>query len=99
MGRAIESAAGARGHECVAIVDRAGGCRRVNRTIGGVSWRGIAVVFEFTGPSSARDHVIDLLRRRVAVVCGTTGWDASDPRFLRAARASAKGVIVAANFS
>jgi len=99
MGRAIETAAAARGHTLEKVVDRVGRGRRMARTIDGTSWRGVAVAFEFTEPDAAKDHVVALLQRGVGVVCGTTGWDPSDATVRRAARASAVGAVIAPNFS
>jgi chromosome segregation protein len=48
------------------------------RSVAAASWRGVKTAFEFTEPESAKGHVIELLERGVAVVCGTTGWDAAD---------------------
>jgi 4-hydroxy-tetrahydrodipicolinate reductase len=99
MGRAIEAAAAGRGHTLGTVVDRAGRGKRVVRTIGGASWRGVTVAFEFTEPDAAKDHVIALLKRGIGVVCGTTGWDAGDADVRRAARASNAGAVIAPNFS
>jgi 4-hydroxy-tetrahydrodipicolinate reductase len=99
MGRAIEAAAAARGHTLATVVDRAARGRRIARTIGAASWRGVTIAFEFTEPSAARDHVVALLQRGVGVVCGTTGWDASEPAVRKAARASSAGAVIAPNFS
>lgn len=99
MGRAIEEAAAARGHACVAVVDRSVRSERVVRTLDAASWRGVNVAFEFTRPDSAKDNVIALLRRGIAVVCGTTGWDAADPAVRRAASAAKRGCVIAPNFS
>ena len=99
MGRAIEAAAAARGHTLETVVDRVGRGRRIARTIGAASWRGVAVAFEFTEPDAAKEHVVALLQRNVGVVCGTTGWDAKDAAVRRAARASAAGAVIAPNFS
>jgi len=99
MGRAIEAAAAAHGHTVGPIVDRTGRDRRISRTIGDASWRGVAVAFEFTAPDAAKGHVVELLRRGIAVVCGTTGWDSSDAAVRRAARAATAGAVIAPNFS
>lgn len=99
MGRAIEAAAESRGHVCAVIVDPGERGRRVARAIGGAAFRGVTMAFEFTRPDSARDHVVALLQRGVAVVCGTTGWDVSDGTMRRAARESAAGAVIAPNFS
>ncbi len=99
MGRAVEAAALSRGHTLGPIVDRAARDRRVVRTIGEATWRGVAVAFEFSEAGAARDHVVELLRRGIPVVCGTTGWDAADVMVRRAARASKAGAVIAPNFS
>ena len=99
MGRAIEALASARGHDVGPIVDRAAKGRGIVRTIGDASWRGVSVAFEFTAPDAAKDHVVELLRRGVAVVCGTTGWDEKDPTVRRAARTAKSGAVIAPNFS
>jgi len=99
MGRAIEAAAEVRGHACVAVVDPTVNRKGVHRTVDAVRWRGVAVAFEFTRPAAAREHVIALLSRGVAVVCGTTGWDASDRELRRAVSASKVGAVIAPNFS
>ena len=99
MGRAIEAAADARGHSLATILDRGGRDRRIVSRMSGPSWRGVKIAFEFTEPAAAKDHVIALLRRGIGVVCGTTGWDASDAALRRAARASSAGAVIAPNFS
>jgi 4-hydroxy-tetrahydrodipicolinate reductase len=99
MGRAIDGVAQARGHRRTALVARPARGVRAARLLEGVSWRGVAVAFEFTEPAAAKAHVIDLLSRHVAVVCGTTGWDPADPDVKRAARASRAGAVIAPNFS
>ena len=99
MGRAIEEAAGVRGHACTAVIDKSAKLERVSRTMDDASWRGVKVAFEFTRPAAAKENVIALLRRGVAVVCGTTGWDAADPAVRRAAASAKRGCVIAANFS
>ena len=98
MGRAIDTAAQARGHRRSAIVDRGGG-RGTVRSIEAARWKGIEVAFEFTEPTAAKDNVIALLERGVRVVCGTTGWDAADPAVRKALSDGGAGLIVAPNFS
>jgi 4-hydroxy-tetrahydrodipicolinate reductase len=99
MGRAIEAAATAAGHRRGAIVDRAARGQGVVRSLEAAPWRGVETAFEFTEPGSAKANVVALLRRGIAVVCGTTGWDASDPEVRRAARAGGAGAVIAPNFS
>jgi 4-hydroxy-tetrahydrodipicolinate reductase len=99
MGVAIEAAALARGHTLGPIVDRTSRGRGIVRAIGEASWRGVGVAFEFTEPGAAKEHVVELLRRGIPVVCGTTGWDAADVIVRRAVRASKAGAVIAPNFS
>lgn len=99
MGRAIETAAEARGHVCAGVVDRSARGRRIVRAIDDRTWRGVRMAFEFTEPASAKENVIALLKRGVSVVCGTTGWDVSDPAVRRTARSAKGGAVIAANFS
>jgi 4-hydroxy-tetrahydrodipicolinate reductase len=99
MGRAIEEAATVRGHACIVVVDRSVKNERAVRAMDVATWRGVNVAFEFTRPDAAKDNVIALLKRGIAVVCGTTGWDASDPAVRRAAVAAKRGCVIAPNFS
>ncbi|HZN54354.1 MAG TPA: dihydrodipicolinate reductase C-terminal domain-containing protein [Candidatus Polarisedimenticolaceae bacterium] len=99
MGRAVDAAAAARGHVRALVVSRSGRGRGVARSIEAAAWRGVGVAFEFTHADAALDNVLALLARGIPVVCGSTGWDASDPRLGRAARASRAGAVLAPNFS
>jgi len=92
MGRAIEVVAGTRGHEIAVRVDQ--GEPPLAETLQGV---GPDVAFEFTQPSAARQNVAALLRLRVPVVCGTTGWDPKDLEPL--ARETDTPLLADANFS
>jgi len=99
MGRAIEAAAGARGHVLATVVDRKATGKGAARTPGDAQWSGVTVAFEFTEPSAARDNVLFALKRGVSVVCGTTGWDAGDRAVRAAAKASGAAAVIAPNFS
>jgi 4-hydroxy-tetrahydrodipicolinate reductase len=99
MGRAIDAAATERDHRRIAIVDRSTRVRGSVRRLQDAELRGTAVAFEFTEPAAAHAHVVELLRRNIGVVCGTTGWDAADPEVRRAARRSRAGAVIAPNFS
>jgi 4-hydroxy-tetrahydrodipicolinate reductase len=92
MGRAIDAAAAARGHRRRIVVDRGG-------KITAARFRGVDVAFEFTEPAAARANVLALLAHGIFVVCGTTGWDASDPEIRKAARRAKAGAVIAPNFS
>jgi 4-hydroxy-tetrahydrodipicolinate reductase len=99
MGRAIEAAASARGHRKVLVVDRSARGRGIARTIGDARWKGVDVAFEFTEGEGAAERVAALLALGVAVVCGTTGWEADDPAVRRAAKGARAGAVIAPNFS
>jgi 4-hydroxy-tetrahydrodipicolinate reductase len=99
MGRAIEQAAGARGHSRAAIVDTGARGRDVLRSIDPTRFRRVDVAFEFTTPEAARANVIALLACGSAVVCGTTGWDETGADVRRAVRASRGALLAAPNFS
>lgn len=99
MGRAIDEAAEARGHRRKVVVDRGERGRAIARTIDAARWRGVDVAFEFASAEGARERVTALLKRGIAVVCGTTGWDAAVPEVAQAARAGSTGAVIAPNFS
>lgn len=88
MGRAIEAVAISRGHE---VASRGS----VEAALAG----DVAAAFEFTRPDVASANVRALLAGGVPVVCGTTGWDPSDPEVARAAAEGGVAAVVAPNFS
>ena len=99
MGREIESAASARGHRLVAIVDKSARGRLVRRRIDRSGLGAAEVAFELTEPGAAEANVIDLMNAGVRVVSGTTGWDAGCDPVRRASRACRVGAVLAPNFS
>jgi 4-hydroxy-tetrahydrodipicolinate reductase len=99
MGRAVEAAAAARGHELALVVDRSARGRGIVRSIEAASWKGVKVAFEFTQGEGATERVERLLASGVAVVCGTTGWDAEAAAVRKAAAKGRTGAVVAPNFS
>lgn len=88
MGRAVEAALAARGHEVAGRIGRSDALSGAPRA---------DVALEFTGPSAARDRVEELLRARVPVVSGTTGWDVTPMQ--RLASELGVGFLHAPNFS
>jgi 4-hydroxy-tetrahydrodipicolinate reductase len=99
MGREIEAAAAARGHDLVSIVDPSERGRRVRRRIGPKEIAGAEVAFEFTSPGSAQGNVVALLEAGVPVVCGTTGWEPDAAALARTAKKAKVGLVLAPNFS
>jgi 4-hydroxy-tetrahydrodipicolinate reductase len=67
MGHMIEEVALSRGHEIVATID-AGDA---------FDLKGADVAIEFTTPATAEENIRKAWEHGVAVVCGTTGWDAA----------------------
>jgi 4-hydroxy-tetrahydrodipicolinate reductase len=99
MGRAVEACAVGRGHRVVARIDPEARGREGARRLSAAALRGADVAFEFSKPSAAEENVLALLRARVAVVCGTTGWEVSSGRIAAASRRAGRGVVIAPNFS
>ena len=99
MGKEIERTARERGHTLTAVVDPVARGRGVRKRLDARKLGGAELAFEFTEPATAEANVVRLLEAGVAVVCGTTGWDAGTKSLRRALRASKAGAIVAPNFS
>jgi len=94
MGREIDEQARARGHDAVAVADEPG----PDEALAVEPLADAEVVFEFSTGAAAEANVLALLRAGLAVVCGTTGWRASEA-VGAAARDSGAGLIIAPNFS
>lgn len=69
MGKAIEKIALERGNEVPVIID-ADNINDLQTT----TLEKVDVAIEFTRPESAYPNIITLLKNKVPVVCGTTGW-------------------------
>jgi 4-hydroxy-tetrahydrodipicolinate reductase len=67
MGKEIEQIAIARGHEIVLKISEA----ITEQTLG---LSGADVAIEFSRPDAAANNIIEINKRRIPVVCGTTGW-------------------------
>lgn len=93
MGRAVEAALLARGHEIAGKVDE--GDRPGDFLRGGSP--AVDVAFEFTTPATAEGLVAFLLSKKLSVVSGTTGWDI-DPA-ARVAREQKIPFLHSPNFS
>ncbi len=99
MGREIEAEASGRGHRLVAVLDPGMPHPLAVDAVRRGGPRGAEVAFEFTAPAEAERNVVSLLGAGVAVVCGTTGWNAGGTPVRRAARRSSAGAVIAPNFS
>ena len=69
MGRAVENAAAARGHEVAFRIDQQNA-----EEISAISAQNTEAVIEFTHPVSAMTHIRQLAPSGVPLVMGTTGW-------------------------
>lgn len=96
MGREIERLATGRGHECVATLCT--GDAVIEAVRRGNALAGADVGFEFTQPDAAAGNVAALIDAGVAVICGTTGWEA-DAALCAKAEAAPAPVLIAPNFS
>lgn len=94
MGHAVERIARERGHEIVAVIDADNAL-----DLEGEAFATADVAIEFTTPATAPDNVWRAVRRGVAVVSGSTGWEARRPE-VEARVAKAGGTMMwASNFS
>ncbi len=69
MGRAIEMAAIAAGHEVVARISSAN-----TSELNQLSMLGTTVAIEFSRPETAYNNIASCLAQGIPVICGTTGW-------------------------
>lgn len=90
MGKAIEQAAIARGHE---IVLR----KKSNDNFNGLQNADIAI--EFSVPSAAVDNLSTCFMENIPVVCGTTGWLADYEKVAALCAEKSGALLYASNFS
>lgn len=96
MGRAVRDLAGEAGVDVVAFLgeaDVAAGGLRADQL------RGAAVAIEFTVPGAAPANAVACARAGVAVVSGTTGWDAARAATEAAVREAKGAMLWSPNFS
>lgn len=94
MGRAIEAAAQARGHEVTARIDR-----HNTRDLNAATVAEADVAIEFTGPGSALANVCRCLELGLPVVTGSTGWLHDYPTAVARCQALDGALLHASNFS
>lgn len=91
MGRLVESLAPDYGIEVVGIVDRAAAANPH-------SWPAADVAVVFSTADAVASNARRLIDRGVALVIGTTGWQADEPAVRDYAAARSAGVVTAPNF-
>jgi 4-hydroxy-tetrahydrodipicolinate reductase len=97
MGREIEAAAAARGHDVVWRLSS-----KDNPAGSGITGERLSaadVVFEFTTPAAVVENLLALAAGGGRVVCGTTGWSRDLPRVTEAFLRGGGALVHAANFS
>jgi 4-hydroxy-tetrahydrodipicolinate reductase len=97
MGRMIEQAAIARGHEIVARFDIDNNVRGAGLTEETLA--GVDVAIEFSTPEAAIDNLRRLIELRVPVVVGTTGWYQQLDEIRSLAARHEASLVYGANFS
>lgn len=98
MGKVLEEAVQARGHQIVTRIDPlhpAADDSKISRE----SLHGADVALEFTHPRAAQDNCLHLLDLGVNVVSGSTGWEEGVPEVRRAAERNGTGFLWAPNFA
>lgn len=104
MGRMIESVAVGRGHEIVCVIDPVASAQVMESD----AFRSADVAIEFSRPDAAEKNVRGAIGQGVAVVSGTTGWNAAALRDELAAQVESgmwkegcghPGIIWSSNYS
>lgn len=94
MGRMVEKATLSRGHEITARIDAD------NRNdFDSEGFLSADVAIEFTTPASAPDNILEALRRKVAVVSGSTGWNSRREAIEAECRKLEGALLTSSNFS
>ncbi|MFN7947217.1 MAG: dihydrodipicolinate reductase C-terminal domain-containing protein [Blastocatellia bacterium] len=97
MGRMIEQAAVARGHQITACFDIDNNVRGAGLTAETLA--GADVAIEFSTPESAPDNIRRLIELRVPTVVGTTGWYGQLDEIRSLAAQHEAALVYGANFS
>ncbi len=98
MGRLVESLAPAYGFDVAGIVTSRSPDDAIGRAGPGHGDEDLVAV-DFTTAAAVPDTIQRLADRRINVVIGTTGWQASEPQVRRIAERAGIGVLASANFS
>ena len=98
MGKLVESLAGDYGCEIAGIVDPLAG----KDSLDSDRWKsgsGVDVAIDFSAPDAVRTNVPSLVRHRINMVVGTTGWGAHETELRRIVADGGVGIVAAPNFS
>lgn len=94
MGQTIEKIAKSRGHNINAVIDVDN-----QQDIHRLKEQNIDMAIEFTQPASAFDNIISLLKQKISVVSGTTGWLDKIDEVEALVETTGTGFLYAPNFS
>ncbi len=97
MGQLVGQLAPQFGFEVAGIVDPLS--PKHAGTIDDPRWDGVDVAIDFTSPDAVMTNVPALVKRRINVVLGTTGWQAHEAELKGAVAAAGSGIVAAPNFS
>jgi 4-hydroxy-tetrahydrodipicolinate reductase len=93
MGKAIEQIALHRGHTIIARLDTSVERENLSNSLQ------IDVAIEFSQPDVAVDNLLFCFLRKIPVVCGTTGWLASQDKVVTHCKLNDGSFFYASNFS
>jgi 4-hydroxy-tetrahydrodipicolinate reductase len=97
MGRLIAQLAPSYDCEVAGIVDPQ--APEHTASIDDPRWKSVDVAIDFTSPDAVRGNVASLSAHGVAIVLGTTGWQAHEAELRRTVDAAGIGIVAAPNFS
>ncbi|MCL2244419.1 MAG: 4-hydroxy-tetrahydrodipicolinate reductase [Treponema sp.] len=103
MGKMIEQIALAQGHTIAAIVDpfvkKTSAGTQISETIAQAALNTADAAIEFTQPATAAANIMDLARRKIPAVTGTTGWFDRMEEVTREVQTAGSSLLWASNFS
>jgi 4-hydroxy-tetrahydrodipicolinate reductase len=97
MGQLVGQLAPEFGCEVAGVVDPASS-QQTGR-IDDPRWDSVDVALDFTSPDAVMHNVPALVKRRINVVLGTTGWQGHEAELRNAVTAAGSGIVAAPNFS
>jgi len=99
MGKMIEQIALAQGHEITAIVDPLSAKSSIVKTFAEINPGNIDAAIEFSQPNAAVTNIIELAKRKIPTVVGTTAWQDRMNEVQKAVEESGSSLLWASNFS
>lgn len=94
MGKEVEKAALARGHEVVCKIDTEKDFKTQAE-----AWQRADAAIEFSVPEAAANHIERCINMQKPVVVGTTAWQKEEPRLRALCEEKGGAVLSSANFS